>query len=146
MSVCVLTLSRIIKNKEVLSEIMQDFKYDSEECDWQVDPWRLATTLWHHQTAGLINWLGAAATSISAALIDPLLAPPCLLQQSYSTQGTFHILAPCVFICSLVLVLMHTSAKMAYLVMELIMCKYCSSYCKKLIQISLLTWYVVFFK
>lgn len=26
---------RIIKNKEALSEIMQDFKFDSEECDWQ---------------------------------------------------------------------------------------------------------------
>lgn len=33
MCVCVVPLSRIIKNKEALSEIMQDFKYDSEECD-----------------------------------------------------------------------------------------------------------------
>lgn len=32
------SLSRIIKNKEALSEIMQDFKYDSEESDWQVGP------------------------------------------------------------------------------------------------------------
>lgn len=32
--------SRIIKNKEALSEIMQDVKYDSEELDWQAAPGR----------------------------------------------------------------------------------------------------------
>lgn len=38
MCICFLVLSRMIKNKEALSEIMQDFKYDSEESDWQVTP------------------------------------------------------------------------------------------------------------
>lgn len=28
---------RIIKNKEALSEIMQDFKFDSEEGDWLLE-------------------------------------------------------------------------------------------------------------
>lgn len=80
---------------------MQDFKYDSEECDWQVTPRGPAAALSHHQTAELTDRLGTAATSIldsSAALIDPPLAPPCLLLQSYSTQGAFHILAVCVFL------------------------------------------------
>lgn len=58
------SLSRIIKNKEALSEIMQDFKYDSEESDWQVAPTRPAAALSHHQTAALTDQLHSAATSI----------------------------------------------------------------------------------
>lgn len=79
---------------------MQDFKYDSEECDWQATLRRPAAAFSHQQTAGLTDRLGSAATSIldsSAALIDPSLAPPCSLLQSYSSQGAFHILAVCVF-------------------------------------------------
>lgn len=77
-------------------------------------PRRPAAALSHHQTAELTDRLGSAATSIldsSAALIDPTLAPPCSLLQSYSTQGSYHILALCVYICSRVFVSLHFSAK-----------------------------------
>lgn len=78
-------------------------------------PKRPAAALSHHQTAELTDRLSSAAPSIldsSAALIDPPLAPPCLLLQSYSTlQGAFLILALPVSICSHAFVLKHASAK-----------------------------------
>jgi len=98
--VCVLSLFRIIKNNEALSEIMQDFKYDSEECDWRLIPRTSVPVLSHHESTW--RWrvdsavLQLPSWTPQLLFIDLPLAPPCSLLQSYSTHGASHNLALCV--------------------------------------------------
>lgn len=63
-------MSRIIKNKEALSEIMQDFKYDSEDCDWRLTPIRPAPALSRQQSWQVDSALLQLPSS-TPALIDP---------------------------------------------------------------------------
>lgn len=73
MCICFLVLSRMIKNKEALSEIMQDFKWLRGE--WLTGDSPESRSRPRHSTVGLTGQLSSAATSIldlSAAVIESL--------------------------------------------------------------------------